>query len=278
MRVAEVWADLVRELFDVAEPFMSEENIGAGERGLTKIAAELAGTSFGIIVVTQENQSSQWLNYEAGALSKDLNDQTVRVAPSLVDFARKNDVTGPLGQFQASMLDKNGVKHVLLEIAKVVEADEAAVTKRFNNAWNQEYEARFDEARQRAHDAPRVEHQRSSDEILDEVLTIVRELARVSPAEPRELATVSPAEPRNATYTKEEIYEGLSRALEPLSRDYRDLEYKFVFNRRQVSIQVMSALWNDAEFRRQVKSTVESAAVPVGDIRFLPPHRAIDVR
>ena len=130
-QVASVWYDLVKEIFDVVEPFMSEENIGAGVRGLEKIAIELSGSSFGIIVVTQENQSSQWLNYEAGALSKDLGVESVRVAPSLVDFSRKNDVTGPLGQFQASLLDEGGVRSILIEIAKVVGADEASVTKRF---------------------------------------------------------------------------------------------------------------------------------------------------
>ena len=59
--VAAIWLDLISETFDSVEPFMSEENIGAGERGLVKIATELAGTSFGIIIVTQENQNSPWL-------------------------------------------------------------------------------------------------------------------------------------------------------------------------------------------------------------------------
>ena len=93
-QIAFVWKDLVKETFDTVQPFMSEENIGAGERNLAKIADELAGTGFGIIVVTQENQNSAWLNYEAGALSKDVSNESVRVAPSLVDFDSKGDVAG----------------------------------------------------------------------------------------------------------------------------------------------------------------------------------------
>ena len=178
MRVASVWHDLVKELFDGVEPFMSEQNIGAGERGLPKIASELSGSSFGIIVVTQENQKSQWLNYEAGALSKDLEDQTVRVAPSLVDFERKNDVTGPPGQFQAGLLDKSGVEYILTEIAKVVGADEASVVKRFHNAWS-EYEVRFAEAKAEGAGQP-ADARRSSDEMLDEILTMVRDMARTA--------------------------------------------------------------------------------------------------
>jgi hypothetical protein len=159
---------------------MSEENIGAGQRGLPKIATELSGSSFGIIVVTQDNQNSQWLNYEAGALSKDLEDQTVRVAPSLVDFDRKTDVTGPLGQFQASLLNENGVRFILTEIAKVVGADEGAVTKRFNNAWPG-YEARFADA-MAAGTARPSDARRDPDEMLDEILTIVRDMARTANA------------------------------------------------------------------------------------------------
>ncbi len=187
--VAAVWRDLVKETFDSVEPFMSEENIGAGERGLTKIANELAGTSFGIIVVTQENQNSPWLNYEAGALSKDVHDETVRVAPLLVDFERKNDVSGPIGQFQASLLNSEGVEYILVEIAKIVGVEEAAIRKRFTNSWREEYEDRFTSAKT-AGGEPAITR-RSNDEMLDEILTIVREIAR-SPM-PSEAAALSAA-------------------------------------------------------------------------------------
>jgi hypothetical protein len=186
--VAAIWLDLISETFDSVEPFMSEENIGAGERGLVKIATELAGTSFGIIVVTQENQNSPWLNYEAGALSKDVVDETVRVAPSLVDFERKNDVTGPIGQFQASLLNREGVEYILVEIAKIVGVDEASIRKRLTNSWREEYETRFNSAKTAGGDEP-VAQRRGNDEILDEILTIIRELARSSASpEPAELS------------------------------------------------------------------------------------------
>jgi hypothetical protein len=177
--VATVWKDLVTELFDGVEPFMSEENIGAGERGLRKIAEELAGTSFGIVVVTQENQHSQWLNYEAGALSKDVNDQTVRVAPSLVDFERKNDVTGPLGQFQGTLLTKEGVERIVVEISTVADVDALSIQKRFARAWDGEFQGRFEKAQSiSTHHRSK---SRNSDDMLDEILTVVRELARTAP-------------------------------------------------------------------------------------------------
>ena len=179
--VASVWRDLIAETFDTVDPFMSEEDIGAGTRGLPRIATELAGTSFGIILVTQENQNSPWINYEAGALSKDVGDETVRVAPVLVDFERKNDVTGPIGQFQAGLLDREGVEFILVEIAQVVQVNDAVIRKRLANSWSGEYEARF--AAASAASAADGGHaplaaRRDLADVADEILTVVRDLAR----------------------------------------------------------------------------------------------------
>jgi hypothetical protein len=221
--VAAVWLDLISETFDSVEPFMSEENIGAGERGLAKIATELAGTSFGIIVVTQENQKSPWLNYEAGSLSKDVDDQTVRVAPSLVDFERKTDVTGPIGQFQASLLNREGVEYILVEIAKIVGADEASIRKRLTNSWREEYETRFNSAKTAGGDEP-VAQRRGNDEILDEILTIVRELAR-SPMQSEAAALSAQLFPASASFSGGVESPSVNRAplvLEPGDRIQHD--------------------------------------------------------
>lgn len=179
-RVAEVWCNLLTDSFDIVQPFMSEQNIGAGERGLPKIAEELEGTKFGIIVVTPENQKSQWLNYEAGALSKGISDPTVRVAPSLVGFERASDVTGPIGQFQATLLDLKGVERILVEVAKTAGADVGPIPGRLQRCWG-EYEQRFAEASRmpEQHPAPR-----SQPELLDEILTIVRDLRQTSSHSP----------------------------------------------------------------------------------------------
>jgi hypothetical protein len=134
-QVALAWLGLLQEVIDGVQPFMSEENIGAGERSLLKIASELDGTLFGIVVVTRDNQNSQWLNFEAGALSRDFSDPRVRVAPCLVDSARKADVTGPLAQFHINFLDKKGVANIVDEIAKAVGADQSTVKEQLALAW-----------------------------------------------------------------------------------------------------------------------------------------------
>jgi hypothetical protein len=105
------------------------------------------------------------------------SDETVRVAPSLVDFDREGDVTGPLGQFQAGFLNKDGIGYILTEIAKVVGVDTTAVMKRFNNAWGTEYERRFADAKAVGAEEPSKAH-RDTGDMLDEMLTILRALRR----------------------------------------------------------------------------------------------------
>ncbi|WP_158712004.1 TIR domain-containing protein [Streptomyces virginiae] len=80
-------------------PFVSSRDISKGERGLPKIASELQDCAFGIVCVTRDNQAAPWINFEAGALSRELGDSML--APFLVDLPVK-DLEGPLTQFQAT--------------------------------------------------------------------------------------------------------------------------------------------------------------------------------
>ena len=83
---------------------MSGTDIEPGARWSNAIAEELDAISIGIVCVTRENQSSPWLNFEAGALAKRLIDQA-RVVPLLIDLT-PSDVLQPLGQFQIEADDQ----------------------------------------------------------------------------------------------------------------------------------------------------------------------------
>ena len=103
----------MREILDGVELFVSDKDIGPGERSMKVVESQLDGTSYGILVVTAENQSEAWLNLEAGALSKQVGrdeDDVPRVVPLLVDIPNPYQLTGPISQFQAVRLDKDGIK------------------------------------------------------------------------------------------------------------------------------------------------------------------------
>ncbi|MCZ4548199.1 hypothetical protein BS618_32955 [Rhodococcus erythropolis] len=172
--VAKVWHELLGELFDNVTPFMSEKDIEAGTRGLPTIASELRGSKFGIVVVTQQNLHSQWLNYETGALSKDINDPDLRVAPTLVDFQSEADATGPISQFQATLLNHDGIAEILAQVARSVGADVTVVAKRFERAWDGDFKQRFDDAKV-SHAQPVSRSRRDETDKIDEILTLIRD-------------------------------------------------------------------------------------------------------
>lgn len=68
----------MERLFDTVETFYGPE-IPAGEQWLSMIEKELSNTDFGIICITKANQKQQWLNYEDGALSRQVTDRRKRV-------------------------------------------------------------------------------------------------------------------------------------------------------------------------------------------------------
>lgn len=89
------------------QAFVSSEDIEKGARGLPAIAEELEKADFGVVIVTPSNQSSPWINFEAGALGKSV--AKGRVAPLLVGLVDA-EVVGPLKQFQnTSAIDDQAV-------------------------------------------------------------------------------------------------------------------------------------------------------------------------
>ena len=68
--VAKILKEWIPCIIQDVEPYFSSEDIDKGARWSTDIAKELEEASFGILCVTRDNLQSQWLNFEAGALSK----------------------------------------------------------------------------------------------------------------------------------------------------------------------------------------------------------------
>lgn len=163
-------------LFDTVQPFMSEADIGAGSRGLAQIEAELAGSCFGIIIVTPSNQGAPWLNFEAGALSKVVGPSVeARVVPLLVDISSPTQIQGPLAQFQAKPFDANGIRDLVRAIATVAGVKPEVADSRCQTYW-----PKLDEAVNSAKSTVTAETQppRGTNDVLEEVLAHVRALRR----------------------------------------------------------------------------------------------------
>lgn len=80
------------------ETFVSSIDINPGERWSNTLASKLSDFNMGILCVTNENINAPWLNFEAGALSKQINESLV--IPILIDASTKNIAKSPISQFQ----------------------------------------------------------------------------------------------------------------------------------------------------------------------------------
>lgn len=112
-QIAEALRGWLPKVVQFVRPWMSAEDIGAGTRWLAEVSATLNTASVGIICVTPENQHNPWLLFEAGALSKTL-DQTC-VCPLLFEMT-PGQLNGPITQFQANALNRIGIGKVLMTI------------------------------------------------------------------------------------------------------------------------------------------------------------------
>jgi hypothetical protein len=141
---------------------------------MAELGETLDRSSFGIIVVTRTNQNSQWINFEAGALSKKVGDPAVSVIPLLVDFDSPTDLTGPLAQFQAMVYGREQLLPMMLVIAGRAGVSQRAVQHRFETHWTT-----FDDQVQQAlknYPAEAGVPERGKEDKTDEMLAILRRL------------------------------------------------------------------------------------------------------
>lgn len=147
------------------------KDIQAGDRWAQKIAGELESANFGIICITPENISSEWILFESGALSKSMLDG--KVIPLLFDL-ELSDLTGPLSQFQAQKLEASGMMEVVKSINEIAEKKTAEdiISRSVPALWPQLATALKDIPSI----APAAKHRRPTPEILEELVTHVRGL------------------------------------------------------------------------------------------------------
>ncbi|HBX9980757.1 MULTISPECIES: toll/interleukin-1 receptor domain-containing protein [Klebsiella pneumoniae complex] len=134
LEIAKVLRDWIPNVIQVAEPYVSAEDIDKGTRWATDISKELDDSSYGIICLTKSNINAPWINFEAGALGKKVDKS--RVSPFLFKI-KPSEVTGPILQFQSTRSDdKNDILKLMLSINKQAGfLSEDRLTKSFEQWW-----------------------------------------------------------------------------------------------------------------------------------------------
>ncbi len=102
-------------IFQSVEVWFSKTDINPGDRWLTELSTVLDKVDFGIMCITEENISSPWILFEAGALSKSV--KKGKIIPYLID-CQPSQLSGPLAQFQALYADEEGTRLLVKAIAE----------------------------------------------------------------------------------------------------------------------------------------------------------------
>jgi hypothetical protein len=180
--LAEAVHDWLPNVIQAVEPWMSANDVDKGTRWRAGLANELEQATVSIICLTPENLNAPWLNFEAGALSKQT---TSSLVCTLLLGLDPIDVREPLAQFQATKAEKDDLRKLVHTINRQLgdsALPEPKIIEAFDVWW-----PKFDEPLSVISSLPRtnvnlhetnaapVEYQRDTREILSEILELVRE-------------------------------------------------------------------------------------------------------
>lgn len=172
--VAEGLRDWIPQVIQNANPWMSKEDINKGTRWLIELGNQLEKTNIGIFCLTKENLRSPWLLFEAGAVGKALKES--RVCTYLIGLTHA-DIGEPLSQFQATLPNKADTYKLLLSINQAfgeIALKEVVLEKVFDKFWPDfEQVLKSIPPEKEEHKPVRKDH-----ELLEEILSIIRELGR----------------------------------------------------------------------------------------------------
>jgi hypothetical protein len=222
--VAQALRDWLPSVIQAVDPWMSEDDIGKGIRWSAELANQLEQTQVGVICLTPENLESPWLHFEAGALSKTL--ENTYVCPYVFEL-KPADISGPLAQFQLTRAEKEDTRKLVYTINEALKDEalpESQLDKYFDRWWP--------DLEEQLKGIPRTpgasEPQRSERDILEEILESVRGLKRVySPAlaeERLQFTSDLPVSQMNVNRLLDSVTQSYRQSLADVMESIQDIE------------------------------------------------------
>lgn len=169
--VAIALRDWLPSVVQAIDPWMSDEDIEKGSRWEPELDKQLSEAKFGILCLTPESAKALYIHYEAGALSKIINES--HVCPYLVGLD-PIDVTGPLTKFQAAKANRDDTLKLIKSINNSIETGalpEDRLEKIFDKWWPE-----LESCLSGILDSSQVSNDKRSDEdVIKEVLELLRD-------------------------------------------------------------------------------------------------------
>ncbi|AEB47339.1 hypothetical protein VAB18032_01275 [Micromonospora maris AB-18-032] len=169
--------DWLPEIIQQVQPWISSEDIDKGQRWAIEVGAKLGEMSQGLICVTPDNLREPWLNFEAGALAKSIDDSRVR--PVLLGV-QPSELTGPLALFQATVAtDREDMFRLVASLNAACSAplDTGRLERAFERNWD-DYLRKLSAVEEAELGQPEVSAKRSQEDMIGEILERLREVQR----------------------------------------------------------------------------------------------------
>jgi hypothetical protein len=225
----------------------------------------MADTIYGLLCVTAENVNAPWLLFEAGALSKYVNDS--RVVPIILDL-KPTDIKGPLTQFQGINASEADIYKLVTKINKAVsDTGEKGVEL---PVLDQSFKLWWPQLREAIDAIPAViadvrKSERSQQEIVEEILTLVRKMDSRAVQEAGTYAEISDFGESSRQqiyrrYLKNEIFKVVDN-LALLNQELADLGSRIQHD--NLSLEVKAEL---QEKREQISKRIETLQVTMNNL------------
>ena len=159
----------LEKFFQTIQVFMSESDIEPGTRWAFRLNDELQVSNYGIICLTPENQNSQWILFESGALSNQVQN---RLTPLLYKL-KGGDLKGPLSQFQYLKVDEDGLRKLANSINRNLEKPltDDKMSEYFRVWWDKLYQSLNEIPAETKEEIP---DKREDRELIEEILQYTR--------------------------------------------------------------------------------------------------------
>jgi hypothetical protein len=181
--------DWVPSVLQAVKPFFSPNDTEKGGKWSKEIGEQLEETSIGVFCLTRESLMSHWIAFEAGAISKVVEDS--HVCPILFGL-NPADVSGPLAQFQFTQFTKDDMHQFICTINE--QCSESALTDSVRDSsfekWWPDLETKVKSLIEN-HKNHTFKDVRTQKEILEEILSVVRMLARQDTPSALQIAELS---------------------------------------------------------------------------------------
>lgn len=177
-KLAEAIRDWLPAVLQAVTPYFTPADIEKGMRWSTDISKELEESQVGILCITRDNLHSDWILFEAGALSKRL--QKSHVCPILFGITN-TDLAGPLKQFQTTEFEKNDFSKLVHVINNQL-GEHKLPQKTLDNVFEKWWPDLDIKIKEILADVEVIDRPiRSDRELLEEILTLSRsEVSKIS--------------------------------------------------------------------------------------------------